>query len=397
MSIEPENEISEPASSPEPSWSPRPSARWRPLLGGAALFIAALILLVSNEDRALDRESALAARLSSAILAPADELDETLEGKLIHLEAPLLASAPLRDHRIPVEIHALRLDRRVQMYQWDAQKTTREEISPSGEKGRVEVESYAKIWSEEVIDSSKFADTIHANPAFPFRSHRFEVSSPRLGKLRVPVDVIRRLSSYEILPADPEIATLAEEATLGRAIAARGDHYYVGESPEAPQIGDLRVIYRYIPEGILASGIGQQLGDTLSAFSFRDETLPSVVLPGSHTAHALFASSPDPFARWVNLIRGLALLLLIGALFIVFQALTELRAREGWFGDLLHGGAALNSLVFGLGLGVSIIGIVWIAAAHYAGLAFIVLGLGIAIFGGRHRLHAGAKTRSRRA
>lgn len=370
--------------------TPERGVRWRSLFGGIALAVAALLLLVSNEQRALDRESALASHLASAIPAPADELDESLEGALVHLEAPLVAPAPLRDNRIPVEVRALRLDRRVQMYQWEAQKATREETSPSGESRRVEVESYAKIWSEKPIDSSAFADTIHANPAFPFSSRRFEVSSPRLGQLRVPVEVIKNLNDFNPLPPDPVVA---EAATLGRPVTARGDHYYVGTDPEAPEIGDLRVIYRIIPEGVVASGIGQQVGDTLAAFSFRDETLPSVVLPGSHGPHALMASTPDPIARWVNLIRALAIVLLIGASFFALGALSGLKARDDWAGDLFRGGLAASATILGLGLGLCVVGIVWIAAEHFAGIAFIVLGLAILVFGGRYRLSAGAKAR----
>lgn len=390
VSIESEKSAEAEASPNQTADSP-PRKGWRPILGGVALFTGALILLVSNEQRALDRESALAAHLESAATAPSDELDPTLEGKLVHLEGLLLAPAPLRDRPIPVEVRALRLDRRVQMYQWEAQQATREEPLPSGEVRRVEVESYAKIWSENPIDSSKFADPIHANPAFPFTSKRTDVSSPRLGALRVSGAILEGLNDFQVLQADPRVA---EQATLGTNVIARGDHYYVGGDPDSPQIGDLRVIYRYVPEGITASGIGQQIGDTLGAFSFRDETLPAVVLPGSHGPHELLAASPDPIARWVSLIRAIALLLVMGGLAVVFSALRNFGPRVDWIGDLLYGGAAVNGALVGLGVGMSVIGIVWLVAEHYAGVAFVVLGLAVIFLDARYRVAEGAKLRS---
>lgn len=216
-------------------------------LAGVALLLVALGGLAFNEWRAGRADQALAA-LRTAVVAvdPAGIVPEDVP---VLVGGDALAGAPLRDPPFAVSIMALRLDRQVEMLQW------KERIEGSGQNRTVRHE---RIWSTELIDSSRFYDRAPLNPGrFPVAPRRILAEEARLGRLALsPAALIALPPSIVLRPA-------LEEVTLdGLRLVSRADGYQSGD-PAAPQIGDVRVRHLIVPPGpvtIVGSLRGGELG-----------------------------------------------------------------------------------------------------------------------------------------
>lgn len=361
----------------------------RNALAGLLLAAGAFALFGWNEHRIVDRENALEALLDSAIPVRGDAIDDGLEGKLVLVQGPLRGSGPLRDGKVPYEATAVRLRRTVQMYQWETRVEKREETAPDGIKRTVESEIFTRVWSEEPIETSG-RDASHANPEFPFETATFDAEAPRVGSYRVPAELVSAIDAWQAVPA---VDAVAGRARLGRPVFAKGTYYFVGEDPDAPQVGDLRVAHQIVPEGITVSAIGKQAGHALAAFEFRGELIEPSLLEGEHGAREIYQAGPAssrPLA-WVARVASVVLVCL--AFFLLLGPFVRLRERQDVLGDLARAGAVLTSLVLGLSIPLVVAGAIWIAAGQYLGIGLVVLGVGILALGIRGRVAAGRARR----
>ena len=154
---------------------------------GVGLVIGAVVLLGWNESKevAALRTLALAARL--VVEAPPGHIDPALEGRLVHLSGALAAAAPARDPMFGVaSADALRLERRVEMFQWQENASSSTEKSLGGGSTTTTTYNYQKVWADRAIDSGPFhARAGHVNPPLPVSHLTSDAAEVRLGPYRV--------------------------------------------------------------------------------------------------------------------------------------------------------------------------------------------------------------------
>jgi hypothetical protein len=176
---------------------------------GIILVAAAVALLYWNERnevmtlRSLD----LAARL--LVEAPAARVDPALDGKLLHVTGTLAATAPARDPMFGViDARAVRLERRVEMFQWQEHSSRQTQKSIGGSSTTQTTYDYQRAWSDKAIDSSTFhARAGHANPPMPLSHLTSDAADVRLGPYQLDAAVLDRLAPQTPV-APPEDAPL---------------------------------------------------------------------------------------------------------------------------------------------------------------------------------------------
>uniref|UniRef100_A0A673L1F2 Transmembrane protein 43-like n=1 Tax=Sinocyclocheilus rhinocerous TaxID=307959 RepID=A0A673L1F2_9TELE len=102
-----------------PGFLERLSASAGGVMAGVCLLALSFYVLFTNEGRALRTASSLDEGLKQVVsLHPDVMLDPQNDGRLVHLSGPLRTAQPLYDPNYGVTVQAVKLQRRVEMYQW---------------------------------------------------------------------------------------------------------------------------------------------------------------------------------------------------------------------------------------------------------------------------------------
>ena len=148
------------------SWFERISGAIKGVLLGIVLFIISFPLLWWNEGRAVHTAKGLQEAGGSVASVSADKVDPALDKKLVHLTAKATTDETLSDPEFSVSLPAIKLQRKVEMYQWIEKESSETVKKMGGGSEKKTTWSYDKGWSDKLIDSNKFKNKAeeHANP-----------------------------------------------------------------------------------------------------------------------------------------------------------------------------------------------------------------------------------------
>jgi hypothetical protein len=256
-------------------------------LFGIAMFIGAIPLLAWNENNVYKVRMGLKEGAELVRSVDARPLTE-LEGQLIHIAGNVSTTSGVKDPVFQIGYDVLRLQRTVEMYQWDEKRSKQDDQTRY---------SYQQKWSERHIDSSRFHDgSNHANPPPPpFSTDDFVASDARLGEFTVSESQIRKAGGLA-----PVAEAAVPPALRSDGWRGRGNTWFKGRgSLESPAIGDLRISFEVLPEGAM-SLVGQQQGKTLVPWTSSRKTDVLLVERGNVTAPAMFetAQSRNTMFGW---------------------------------------------------------------------------------------------------
>ncbi|XP_067883467.1 transmembrane protein 43-like, partial [Heterodontus francisci] len=136
------------------------------MLVGLIAFLFSFYLLFTNEGRCVRTRNSLEEGLSLVVIlndvfTPLPQND----GKLVHLSGSLMTMQPLYDPNYGISVHVVKLQRRVEMYQWVEYGDSRD-YEEDGEKKTETRYSYNTEWKSEVVNSRNFDREIgHKNPS----------------------------------------------------------------------------------------------------------------------------------------------------------------------------------------------------------------------------------------
>ncbi len=224
---------------------------------------------------------------SSALLLPGMVVTASLAfAGWAHAQEPVLGAPQpdksVRDSEFGVVARHLGLERHVEMLQW--QRTA------SG---------YAKVWSEDPIDSSSFAPDKRNPGAFPLHGRRWMASVVRIDKSPVDPQVIAQRGVWQDIR--PSFSALP--ANLAATFQPEGDGLGSAENPLEPHVGDLRIRWRDLVLPMLDGQISLRGG--------RWQLLPEArIVPAPVVALKPADDSPAPRRAWIWMIGVLVALAL---------------------------------------------------------------------------------------
>jgi hypothetical protein len=331
---------------------------WLARLGGAVKgLIAGLVLLVVsvgvqfwNEGRTVKRDAALGEGRSTVQASADARPAPPLEGRLVHAIGEASAAAPVADAEFGVQLPALALRRRVEMYQWRERREQREEKQIGGGTRKITEYRYEKDWDDEEIDSSRFEQRQgHDNPgALPYSSQTWRAERVTLGGYVLGPDVAGEIGGWDEVPT----ASLVLPPNLAASFRPSGSWLVTSAEPARPDIGDVRVRFEIVPAGVV-SVVARQQGESLVTHTTSGGETLALVERGRHDAAALFdsAASANSTLAWILRGAGFALAwvafsLLLKPLVVVADVLPVL-GRVAGFGTGIVAGvlAALTSLM----------------------------------------------------
>ena len=352
------------------SWFSRLKGAVKGIAAGFMLFIAAFVLLFWNEGRAVKDYKTLKEGAGAVVSVPADRIDPSREGKLVHLSGKAVTEETLRDPEFGVTANALRLERTAEMYQWQERSESKKEKKLGGGEETTTTYSYSKAWSESLISSSGFRQQAgHENPgSMPFSSQEQSARQVTLGAFSLPPSLTSKISTAQPLPVSAD-APLPEN-TAGRKIWRHGSGFYLGEDPNTPQVGDLRISFSVVlPTEV--SIVAQQRGSSLEPY--RSEAGGSIELlqTGTHTAAAMFKSAQQSSKLLTWLLRLGGFILMLTGLNLMLKVLSVTADIVPIFGSLVGAGTGIVSFLLAGVLSLLTIAAAWVIYRPLIGLSLL--------------------------
>lgn len=357
------------------SWFSRLGNAFKGILVGFALLLAAVVLLWWNEGRAVLTAQGLKEGAGLVISVPVDHIDPANEGKLVHTSGPALVASELADPNFPfIKIKALVLRRTAEMYQWREQKQSKEVKEVGGGAKTETTYSYDKVWSASLNRSSSFyAPSGHENPAdIPYGPLTLAARDAKLGAFRLPQGMLN-LSASQPLGA-PDSAPLS-----GKQKIVSGQ-IYVGDNPDSPVVGDVRLTFSFAPEQDVTV-VAKQQGDSFAPFPVSGGKRDIAMLrPGPHDAAFMFNAAEDENAILTWAIRAGGLIALFIGFNLILRPLSVFGDVLPILGSILAAGSGILSLCLALFFGLVTIGAAWLFYRPILG-GLLLVGAFAALFG----------------
>ena len=360
------------------SWGSRLSQSLGGVLVGGALGIGAVVLLFWNEGRAVDRATTLALGANRVISVSADRVDPANDGELVHVSGVTTISGSLRDPLFGIDQPAIRLQRQVEMYQWVEERESKTREKLGGGTETVTTYRYEKKWSDRLQDSDDFQDaSAHRNPkSIPLEQAEWSADSVRLGAFRLNPAQVAELGPTQSL----SLAGLSWPGkVVDKPVIARGDHLFLGKTPDEPRVGDLRVRFEWVAPGDV-SVVAAQQGDSFTALVTPSGEL-ALLENARVDAQAMFATARHNNTMLTWLLRGVGLLLLFIGWKLVLNPLRTFAAVVPFFARIVDFGTGVVAIAVTLVIGLSTIALAWMVArpllsvALLAGTLALVFGL----------------------
>lgn len=209
-----------------------------PVLGWV-LLINGILLTLWNEANVVFTAQSLQDAMSSAVsLESINIVSKENEGMLVYLSGPLEIGEPLTDPEYGVAISAVKLKRRVQMYQWIEIQTV-SEIRDGNKIYPDKTYEYVTEWRDKLVDSANFVRPEgHQNPkTFPIKSNIAVSEIVRVGAFTLCDEIKDMFRSFILVTSD--------ERPERRDIKLHAGLYYHSQDVWNPEVGDTRVQFSY--------------------------------------------------------------------------------------------------------------------------------------------------------
>ncbi len=349
------------------SWFSRLGDAFKGIVVGLLFVIGGIVLLWWDEGRAITTARGLTEGAGLVISVAADRVEPANEGKLAHVSGLAQTAVQLKDPDFPyMAVKALALRRTVEMYQWQEDKQTKESKKAGGSVVKETTYSYKKVWSSKLNNSANFSQPGgHANPGnIPYTALDLKAKDARLGAFRLP-------SSMLDLPLNETLRVPENAAMSGNQRSAQGG-IYIGKNPDAPEVGDVRMLYSYAPEQDI-SVVARQQGDSFGPFSVSGgQRSIQMLRPGLYDAAGMFsaAQSDNNVLTWLLRLGGLVAL--FAGFFLILRPLAVVGDLLPLLGSILGAGAGLAALVLSLVCGLCVIALAWLFFRPVLGVILFV-------------------------
>jgi len=376
------------------SYGQRLAGSAKGMIGGLLMFIIGTCLLWWNEGRTVRTAKAIGDAASHVeSVADVSRVDASLNGKLIHASAFADTKDTLTDDMFGVRELAIRLDRKVEYYQWVENAQTREREKIGGGKETTTTYTYEKKWVDKPVNSAEFKDPQYqsANKVLSEVEERNEMAQHvTFGAYTLPELFVASISGsepVEVRMTEEQRFTWNERLHMLRPkvntetslVHTSANTVYLGLSPNSPQVGDVRVTFTKVPPADI-SLIAQVDGSTFKAYRAKNGQSFSRVQMGTVSADEMIeqARSENNMLTWV--LRLVGVLLIVIGLRGMFGLLPMLFKVLPFLGSIVDAGVGLVSWIFGLAWSLIIIAIAWLVFRPIIGISLLVLAIAGIVF-----------------
>ena len=322
--------------------------------------IGAAALLFYNESHAVKTADSLKEGAATVTEASATQVDSSREGKLVHVSGDAAAEGTLEDPTFGVSTPGIKLARSVEVYEWT------ESSHSSNNQTRYD---YETKWQDRLVDSGKFkVPEGHRNPvALAYPAKTFQAQSVSVGTFQLDPDLVKLIGGAETLPLKEDTVTLPDGATLQPS-----GEIYVGKTPSAPAVGDLRITEKLTPAGPV-SIIAAQVGSKLAPYHSHNGSEIALLEQGTQSAAKMFetAQTNNAILTWV--IRAVGFVVLFMGIHFIFGPLSTLASFVPILGAIFEGGVWIISFLMAVVGWFVLVGAAWLTARPFIAIPLLIV------------------------
>jgi hypothetical protein len=357
------------------SWFGRIQRSFGGVIFGLVLIVAMVALLFWNEGRAVQTEKALAEGAGIVVNVEGAPIDPANEGKLVHVSGPIVTQQTLSDPTFAISAEGVRLVRKVEMFQWTEEKSSKTETKLGGGEETVTTYTYSKEWHEGPVDSSDFAQPDgHQNPQPVLESQSFQIDDAGLGDYALTQSILSDVGGGKAYPIpNTQRDAIVAASPLEQDIKLIDGVITASANPSAPAVGDLKIAYELVPLHEV-SIIAQQSGKSLSPYQTEAGDQLQLVDDGIVAAPAMFKAAADENSLITWIIRAVGLVLLVVGFSLVVGPLGVIADFVPFIGSIVRFGTGIIASSLGLGIGTLTIALAWLFYRPLLSIIILVIG-----------------------
>ena len=355
------------------SWFSRIIGSIKSVLFGLALFVISFPVLFWNEGRAVRTAKSLEEGAGVVVSIPATAVGAGNEGKLVHLSGEATTTDTLADDAFGVKVTAIKLERNVEMFQWEEESRSEKKKKLGGGEETVTTYEYKKTWSSHRIDSSDFKKPEgHENPSsFPLEAKSLVAGKVTLGAFTLSEDIVGRIDREENLPVD----TGSLPADKKDRVIAAGDGYFMGRNAASPEIGDVRIDWKVVRPATV-SLVARQVKDTFEPYQAQAGDAILLLKYGTLSADAMFQAAQKENTIFTWILRFVGFFMMFLGLTMIFRPITVFADVVPIVGTLLGAGLAVFAGLTAAVLSLLTIAVSWIFFRPVLAISLIVVAVG---------------------
>jgi hypothetical protein len=353
-------------------WLGRIGGSLKGMLFGLLLLPVGVIVIFLNERNAV-RDIRANEELGAGVISVSSErVDPANEGRLVHLSGRALTQEVLRNEEFGVEEPAIRIAWNARIYQWKESSERRTRKTFGGGEETVTTYQYEKVWSDKVIDSSRFKEPGHDNAREKaFRSGSIQADGVTVGAYSLPAGLVSKIESSQPLPIGRVPAPLAEKGKVIDGV------FYTG-LPKSPAIGDEKVEFS-ITRPVDVTVMAVQAGDSFRPYVAKNGKEKFLLYGGLLAAGEVVQGEERKAAllRWG--LRGGGLLLMFLGFVLLLRPLSVLADVVPVFGSLVGFATGSFALLLSGAVSLTLIALAWVAFRPLIGIPLLVVAAGCVV------------------
>lgn len=376
------------------SYGQRLAGSAKGMIGGLLVFIIGTCLLWWNEGRTVRTAKAIGDAASHVeSVADVSRVDASLNGKLIHVSAFADTKDTLTDDLFGVREQAIKLDRKVEYYQWVEHSQRKKRDKVGGGEETITTYTYEQEWVKKPVNSSNFKESRYrnANRVLSQVEERNETAQHvTFGAYTLPESLVGSISGsepVEVRMTEEQRFTWDERLHMLRPkvntetslVHTSANTVYLGLSPNSPQVGDVRVTFTKVPPADI-SLIAQVDGSTFKAYRAKNGQSFSRLQMGTVSADEMILQARSENNLWAWVLRVIGILLVVGGLKGMFGLMPMLFKVLPFLGSIVDAGVGLVSWILGLAWSFIIIAIAWLVFRPIIGISLLVLAIAGIVF-----------------
>ncbi|MDX2174237.1 MAG: TMEM43 family protein [Bacteroidota bacterium] len=324
---------------------------------GLLLILGGIVLLWTNEGRAVKTARALEEGSENVISIKADKVVDANNKKLVHVSGLATTTDTIYDNDFKIKANALKIIRSVEHYQWKETSNSVTEKNIGGSTDTKTTYEYTKGWEASPIESSEFKlpqEHENINP-YTYNDEVIIAKNITLGAFTLPENLVNRISKSEKLM--PSVLDSIQSKTA----IINSNYIYVGsKNISSPKIGDLRISYSVIyPKQI--SIVATQIDNTFEEYIASNDKEVELLQEGTVSAEKMFKSAIEGNNFKTKLFRFLGFLLIFIGLRGIFKPLVVVANIVPFVGSILSTGVGIACFAVALPLSLLIIALAWLA------------------------------------